>query len=296
MNEVIFQSINDTMTKFWDNFYSFMNNHGYHILLIIFIAYLTKRFGVEIIMKLLEKTVRNDLYPTKADRTKRLKTLKGMIGAILQAIVTIIAVAMIVSELGVDTAPLIASAGILGVAIGFGAQSLIKDLTSGLFIIIENQYRVGDTIELNNQIQGEVQAITIRTTVIRNVNGTLFHVPNGTIGWTANKTMSYGGISEEIIFPADIDIEKLSMLIDRVSDKLLEDPEVAKKIKEPPKLSKVLGFHNDGVNIRITGRTGSDNAIEVKDLFYRLLIKELRRAKISIPTTQITVTNKKPTT
>lgn len=292
MDEVVYLSVEEYINKFWELVLSWMNDHGYQILLIILLAYIVKKFGVQIIMKILEKTVRKDLYPTKSDRIKRLETLKSMIGAVLQAVIVIVASIMIVSELGLNTTPLIASAGILGIALGFGAQSLIKDLTSGLFIIIENQYRVGDIIELNDQIQGEVKAITIRTTVIRNIDGTLYHVPNGTISWTANKTMSYGGIAEDIVFPADIDIAKLTIIIDRVSEKLMEDPDLAKMIKKPPHLERVMGFHNDGVRIRIVGRTGSDNAIDVKDAFYRSLIKELRKSNISIPSTQITVTTK----
>ncbi len=291
MDQVIFQTFNQISVNVWDKFTSWMGDHGYQIVLIIFLAYLVKNFGSQIIMKLLEKTVRRDLYPTKSDRIKRLKTLDSLISAILKVAVVIIAGIMIISELGLNTTPVIASAGILGIALGFGAQSLIKDLTSGLFIITENQYRVGDVIELNDKIKGEVQAITIRTTVIRNIDGTLYHVPNGTISWTANKTMSYGGIAEDIIFPSDVDIEKLSLLIDRVSEKLIENPEFAKKIKEPPRLDRVKGFHNDGIKVRIVGRTGSDNAVEVKDAFYRLLIKELRKSNIEIPNTQITLKN-----
>lgn len=289
MDEIFFLTIEEYIDAFWSKFSSWMGDHGYQIVLIVFLAYLIKKFGVEIIMKLLGKTVRKDLYPTKSDRIKRLKTLKSMIGAILQAVIVIIAGIMIVAELGVNTTPIVASAGILGIALGFGAQSLIKDLTSGLFIIIENQYRVGDVIELNDQIKGEVTAITIRTTVIRNIDGTLYHVPNGTISWTANKTVSFGGIAEEIVFPSDIDVEKLSIIINRVSEKLLENEDFAKKIKEPPKLESVMGFHNDGVKIRIVGRTASDNAYEIKDAFYRLLIKELRKSNIEIPSTKLTV-------
>lgn len=282
MDQVIFQAIEEMLSSIWVHVASWMSDHGYQIVLIIFLAYLVKKFGTQIIMKLLENTVRSDLYPTKSDRSKRLKTLASLIGAILRVAVTVIAGIMIISELGLNTTPVIASAGVLGLAVGFGAQSLIKDLTTGLFIITENQYRVGDFIELNDLIKGEVQAITIRTTIIRGIDGTLFHVPNGTISWTANKTMSYAGIAEEMVFKADVDIEKLAIVIDRVGQKLIEKPEFAKKVQIPPHLDRVLGFEGSGIRIRISGRTGSDNAVEVKDAFYRLLIKELRKANIEV--------------
>lgn len=275
-------SLSEMLNNIWENIISWMGDHGYQIALIILLAFLVKKFGSQIIMKLLEKTVRKDLYPTKSDRIKRLKTLDSLISAVLKVAVVLVAGIMIISELGLNTTPIIASAGILGLAIGFGAQSLIKDLTTGLFIITENQYRVGDFIELNDIIKGEVQAITIRATVIRGIDGTLFHVPNGTITWTANKTMSYAGIAEDLVFPSDIDIERLSIIIDRASEKLLEKPEFAKKVQTAPRLDRVLGFEGSGIKIRITGRTGSDNAVEVKDAFYRILIKELRKANIEV--------------
>ncbi len=282
MDEVIFFSLNEKLNDFWDKFASWMNDHGYQIILVLLLAYIVKKFSTQIIMKVLEKSVRLDLYPTKSDRSKRLKTLGSMIGAIARVAVTVIAGIMIISELGLNTTPVIASAGVLGLALGFGAQSLIKDLTSGLFIITENQYRVGDYVEINNQIRGIVTAITIRTTVLRNLDGTLYHIPNGTIIFTANKTMSYGGIADELVLPTDVDIQKLSVIIDRVSNDLMNNPEIAKKIKEPPKLNQVLGLDKDGVRVNIVGRTGSDNAFEIKDLFYRGLIKELSKAKIKI--------------
>ncbi len=105
----------------------------------------------------------------------------------MRAVVYLIAAIMIISELGIDTGPLLASAGVLGVALGFGAQSLIKDFMNGMFIIIENQYRVGDEVKIG-ETSGVVESITIRTTTLRGKNGSLHHVPNGAISVTTNLT------------------------------------------------------------------------------------------------------------
>ncbi len=141
--------------------------------------------------------------------------MDGLIHAITRFAVYVVAAIMIISELGVNTAPLLASAGIFGIALGFGAQSLIKDLVSGIFIITENQYRVGDVIELGN-VSGIVEAITIRTTVLRDQSGNQHHVPNGSIVRTTNKTMGFGGIDENIVVGADTDIQKLVEIINRL--------------------------------------------------------------------------------
>ncbi len=291
MDEAIFTTIEEVFNQFINNIANWLSMYGAHIALIIVGALLVKKFGTQIIMQVLQKTVRKDLYPTKSDRTKRLKTLESLIDAVLKVVVFAVAIVMILSEIGVDTAPLLASAGIVGIAVGFGAQSLVKDLTSGLFIIIENQYRVGDVIELDSGIIGQVESIGVRTTLIRTLDGTLYHVPNGTINWMANKTSSYAGLSEDIIFPGDVDIEKLRLIINRTGEKLAKDPTYEKMIKEPPEFLRVDGFDTNGIRVKIVGKTGSDDAWDVKGAFYKLLIAELRKANISMPYTQITITN-----
>ena len=291
MDQAIFEGVDSLFNRFWRNLGSWLSEHGFEITVILLIAWLVHRYGARFVTRLLHCTVRPDLYPTKADREKRIKTLDSLISAVGRILVYLVALIMIVSELGVDTTPILASAGVLGVALGFGAQSLIKDLTSGIFIIIDNQYRVGDIVELGNDISGRVEGITIRTTVVRSLDGTLYHVPNGSIDWTANKTMSYGGIEEDIVFPSDVDIEKLTLLINRVGTNLAKDPEWAKKIKDPPHFDRVVGFDRDGIKVKIVGTTGSNDSWDVKGAFYKLLIRELRKAKISIPSMQVMVHN-----
>lgn len=291
MDQAVFEAIEESFNRFLENISGFLSMHGLEIAIILAGAWVVKQFGTQVIMQILQKTVRRDIYPTKSDRIKRLKTLESLIGAILKITVFAIALIMVISELGLNTTPVIASAGIAGIALGFGAQSLIKDLTSGLFLIIENQYRVGDVVELNNGIIGQVEAITIRTTMLRTLDGTLYHVPNGTITWTANKTSSYGGLSEEIVFPRDVDIEKLKLVINRTGDKLAKSPEFEKMIKEPPQFLRVDGLDSSGIKVKIVGKTGSDDAWDVKGAFYKLLISELKKANIPLPRNQITVVN-----
>lgn len=291
MDQSAFSAIETAFNEIITSIGDWLHAHGLQTLFIILAAWIIKRFGTQLIMQILQKTVRADIYPTKNDRSKRIKTLNGLISAVLQVTVFVIAAIMIASELGLNTAPLIASAGIIGVALGFGAQSLIKDLTSGIFIIIENQYRVGDVIELDNGVAGKVEAITIRTTLVRTLDGTLYHVPNGNIGWTANKTTSYGGIEEDIVFSSDVDIEKLTIVINRTGEILAKNPEFSKKIQEAPHFEGVVGFDPNGIKVKIVGKTGSDDAWEVKREFYKVLIKELRKAKIEIPHFHVTLTN-----
>lgn len=293
MEETIFLYLSEAIRQFWGNFGTWLSDHGLPIAIIIFVAWLVKRFGSQLLSRVFHSTIRDDLYPTKSDRIKRLETIDSITSAFLNVGVVIIAGIMIIDELGVNTTPIVASAGVIGIALGFGAQSIIKDFTSGLFIIIDNQYRVGDIVKLGEiagkSIGGRVEAITIRTTVLRSLDGTLYHVPNGSITATANLTMSYGGIEEDIVFGSDIDVPKLAMIIDRVGKELAEDPAFKSKVLEPLHFERVVGFAPDGIKVKIIGRTASNDSWEVRGEFYKRFIVALRHSKIDLPTAQITV-------
>lgn len=290
MQDQVLHSTNDSFIKLLDGTSQWLNEHGTAILLIIVIAWLAKKFGTKAISQLLNKTVRDDLYPTHEDRKRRIKTIQSITGAVLQIGVTAVAFIMILSELGVNTAPLIAGAGFLGVAFGIGAQSLIKDFSNGLFTIIDNQYRVGDYVSLsygsNASVSGTVEAITMRTTALRSLNGTLHHIPNGNIIFTSNMTMGKGGMYEEITVGHDTDIAKVSMIIDTIGKNMKAHPEFASKIIEAPCFVRVDGFNADGVKIKVLCVTGPDDSWTVRGEFYQRLVKEFHKAKIIVPNTQ----------
>lgn len=286
MDESLFELISDGYDTFLSNLANWIGSHGWTILGIIVIAWLVRRYGALLIIRAFHRTIRADLYPTKADREKRIKTLDALIHAITRFAVYVVAAVMIIGEVGVDTAPLLASAGILGIALGFGAQSLIKDLVSGIFIITENQYRVGDVIEIDN-VSGTVEAITIRTTVLRDLNGNQHHVPNGSIVRTTNMTMGFSGIDENITVGIGTDTENLAKVINKVGKELADDPKFTKKIKNPPQFLRVVGLNASGIEVKIVGKTGAGDSWEVKGELYRRLVPALRDAKIETPVTHL---------
>lgn len=264
------------------------SNHLLQIVIII--------VGSEIIYRLLTKTVsqvihkitrRHDLFPTESDRKKRLKTIDSLVNTGLRLVIFVIATIMIINEMGINTAPLIASAGIIGVALGFGAQSLIRDFMSGFFIITENQYRVGDVIEVVTnaagfKVSGTVDAITIRTTVIRSQDGRLHHVPNGNILTTSNLTMNYAGFNEEIIVKLNTDISKLEHIINHIGQELLQDVAFGKKIIQPPYFDRVDQIIGEGMVVKIFGKTIPGEQWKVRGAFYKKLQPALEKNHIKI--------------
>lgn len=289
MWELAFNNISVRLNEVWRLIVDWSTAHLLQIIIII--------VGSEILYRILAKTIsrviheitkRQDLFPTESDRKKRLKTIDSLINTGLRLAIFSIASIMVINEMGINTAPLIASAGIIGVALGFGAQSLIKDFMSGLFIITENQYRVGDVIEVVTnaagvKISGNVEAITIRTTVIRDQDGRLHHIPNGNIVTTSNLTMNYAGLNEEVVVAPDTDIDKLEHVINHIGEELVSDTKLGSKIIQPPHFDRVDKLSGQGIVVKIIGKTIPGEQWKVRGAFYKLLQPALEKNHIKLP-------------
>ena len=263
--------------------------HGLTIAAILFGTYLIRRFGTNLILQAVRRTLREDLFPTKSDREKRVNTLKSLTSTSMKMISWVLAILLIADNLSIKTSSLLASAGVLGLALGFGAQSLIKDFVSGFFIIIENQYRVGDVVKLND-VSGTVEAITIRTTIIRDIDGHVHHIPNGSITSTTNKTMDFGQINLDLLVDHGTDIDTLEKIINATGNELCEsNPKYLKSITQPPHFLNVKEITTNGIIVKIAGKTTPNKQWEIRGSFYRLLIKNLRKNKIRLPKTEISI-------
>ena len=262
--------------------------HLLNIIIILVVAWLVRRLSTKFIGTILKRIVRPSVYPTKSDRQKRIKTLQSLASGIIRVGVYIIATILIVGEIKPgSTGLLFTSAGLIGIVIGFGAQNLIKDLVTGIFIIIENQYRIGDEVLLHagmglGNVDGVVEDVTIRTTVLRDLNGNVHHIPNGNVGLTTNKTLGFSRMNELIVVPYDTDVDKLEKIINKVGKEMSSIPEMQSKILEPPQMVNVRGFTEDGIKVRILAKTSAASQWKLRGLFFRNLHKELIKNKIRI--------------
>lgn len=281
MLDEFLQSFLTNLEQFVDSLFAWLGLHLPSIVGIIVIALVLRRFLPRILSRLLHRTIPRNLYPTKADRDKRLRTIDSMVTAIVHLGIFVAAAFLIVAEINPGyTAALLASAGIATVAIGFGAQSLIKDFTTGIFIISENQYRVGDTVVIAG-VSGVVEDVTVRTTLVRDIDGNIHFVPNGLIEVATNKTMGFNRINEEFVVPADTDMDTLGELVVKVGKELANLPEFEKKITQPPTLGNLKGYApNGGIIITIVGKTTAGDKWRVRSELYRLLSRELEKKGI----------------
>ncbi len=234
---------------------NYFKTHGINIVLIVAIAVIIHRFAMIIIKKIIIKAVKKEAHYSERDETLREKTLISTSNHLVRGLVWTVAGLSLLAELGIDIGPLLASAGIAGVALGFGAQSMVKDFLAGFFILAENHYRVGDVVKINQTVSGAVQSVTLRETVLRDLDGMVHHIPNGTIQIATNMTMEFSGINLDIGVGYDTDIQKLEKIINQECQKLAEDPDWKDQILEVPSFRRITEFGDSAINIKITGKT-----------------------------------------
>ena len=195
---------------------------------------------------------REEREAIQVERSKqRAQTLGAVLRSLASMAVYFVALVMALGEFNVNLGPLIAGAGIVGVALGFGAQSLVKDFLSGIFMLIEDQYGVGDIVDLGDAA-GIVEAVNLRTTQIRDGHGTLWHVPNGEIRRVANKSQQWARAVLDIDVAYDTDINFAMSVIKRVADTLWEDALPHATVLEEPSVKGVQNFGPDAVSIRLS--------------------------------------------
>jgi small conductance mechanosensitive channel len=184
--------------------------------------------------------------------TQRIEALASVLRSVVSFVVWLVAGLLILGELGFDLAPLLAGAGILGVAIGFGSQSLVKDFLSGFFILVEDQFGVGDIVDLEPGISGTVEAVSLRTTRLRSVDGTVWHVPNGEIKRVGNMSQHWSRALLDVDVAYDTDLAHARTVIKRVADELWNE---GSDILEEPDLWGVEALGRHAVTLRLVVKT-----------------------------------------
>lgn len=242
------------------------------ILLSAALVYYVGRFLiVKGIQHLIRSTAKHRSWHRK-DVEKREKTLIALVRSCWAIIMVAYVLAMIASQVfKIDLSPLFASAGIIGVALGFGSQSLVKDFLTGVFIIAENQYRVGDVVDIMGSV-GTVERVGTRSTVVRDADGNVHYIPNGTIQVVINKTMGYSMSRFSIQVVPETDIDKVAGIIDKVGAKLASEPDWKKRIIEPPHFVAVGEITGRSVELTIASKTmPSDQWAVTSEMRTRLL-------------------------
>lgn len=258
--------------------------NGIIILAYIIIAYFIYRLAKLAIPRLVSRFViaRGRGRHSKSWFEKRSRTLSNMMTWTLGLIIGVIALFMILSELGINITPLLAGAGVAGLAIGFGAQSLIKDFVSGLFILLEDQYNQGDVVKIAD-IAGIVEEVNLRRTVLRDLEGIVHTIPNGVITTASNYTRDWARVKLDVPVAYGEDMDHVFTVINKVGKELAEDKYFKELIKTPPQALRVQNFGDSGIDIRVLGDVRPMMQWEVTGELRKRLKKAFDEEGIEIP-------------
>jgi small-conductance mechanosensitive channel len=237
----------------WATVVTWLIDHGIHILIIAVVAAVLWFALNKFLPPIVRRTVSRTGYKeSKTAIEKRTNTLLSVFKGMGRVFIVIVAIIMVLDEVGIPIAPVLAGFGIAGIAIGFGAQYLIRDLIAGIFIILENQYRVGDVARVAD-IAGLVEDITLRKTVLRDLDGIVHHVPNGEIKTASNFTRGFSRVNLNISVGYGTDLDHAIGVINRVGKELAEEDNWREIIKSPPQVLRVDNLGDSGIDIKILG-------------------------------------------
>jgi small-conductance mechanosensitive channel len=224
-----------------------------------------------------------ELSPRSSQRVEALSTV---LRSVVTFVVWTMALFLVLDQIGIDLGPMLAGAGILGVALGFGSQSLVKDFLAGVFILVEDQFGVGDTVDLGEAV-GVVEVVSLRTTRLRSVDGTVWHVPNGEIGRVGNKSQHWSRALLDIQVAYTTDLTLARSVIQETADQVWrEEPET---ILEEPELWGVENLGAHGIEIRLVVKTQPSKQWEISRLIRERIKEAFDERGIEIPFPQQTV-------
>ena len=219
---------------------------------------------------------------------KRIQTLSHVIYRTLLVVVLAIVIVTILPEFGINAAALIAGLGLFGLAVGFGAQNLVKDVINGTFILVENQYGVGDVVTIAT-ITGVVEDLNLRRTVLRDLDGTVHSISHGIIDTTSNWTKSYSRVNLNVGVAYTSDLDHVITVINRVGKELSADPDFASKIIDPPHVLRVDSLGDSSIELKIIGDTAPIEQWGIMGELRLRLKKAFDAEGIEIPYPQRTV-------
>ena len=219
---------------------------------------------------------------TAERRQQRAQTIASVLKSTVSIVLLVWVTLAILNVLGVNIAPFIASAGVVGLAIGFGAQNLVRDFVTGVFMLLEDQYGVGDNVDLCEAV-GEVESVGLRVTTVRDIDGTLWYVRNGEIGRVGNMSQDYAVARIEVPVALSADVARAEQVAVEAAKEALEDPAVAAKVLDDPEMLGVQELLPDQITLRMTVKTRPNAQWSVQRRLRREILRAYDENGIELP-------------
>jgi small-conductance mechanosensitive channel len=272
----------------WNQVIATLAAEGPKILLIVVVAVIVlrvARLAVRGIIKTLldrEATEGTAQELSAIEVRKRMDTLDHLGANVIQFFVVVIAGIMILDRLGLDVGPAVAGLGVVGIAVGFGAQSLVRDYLTGALILVENQFSKGDVVSIAG-VTGTVEDFSLRRTTLRDLDGIVHTVPNGEIKVASNRTRTWARINQNVMVAFGTDIDKAIDVVDGVGKAMADDPVWKRRILEPPRVERVESIDEMGVTLKILGSVRASEQWASSGEFRKRLLAAFAENGIEIP-------------
>jgi len=275
----------------WSTIVDVLRDNAFPILVILVVAVVLVRASSLFIHGVVKALLNREAVEGTAQELsavelqKRMDTLDGLGSNVIRFFIVVIAGLMILRAFGLDVGPAIAGLGVVGVAVGFGAQHLVRDYLNGALILIENQFSKGDVIRAAG-VSGTVEDFSLRRTTLRDLDGAVHTVPNGEIQVATNLTRVWARINQDVVVAYGTDIEKATMVVDQVGQEMAEDPAWKRRVLEPPKIDRISALGEYGITLKILGTVRAPDQWAAAGELRKRLLAAFKEHGIEIPRPQ----------
>ena len=272
----------------WNEIVAWLVSDGFRIVLILIVAFFAlrlARLAVHGIVKALldrEATEGTAQELSAIEVRKRMDTLDQLGSNVFRFLVFVIAALMILREFGLDIGPAVAGLGVVGIAVGFGAQSLVRDYLNGALILVENQFSKGDIVTIAD-VSGTVEDFSLRRTTLRDLDGVVHTVPNGEIKVASNRTWTWARINQNVLVAFGTDIDKAIEVVEAVGRDMASDPVWKRRILESPRVERVESIDETGITLKILGSVRASEQWAAAGEFRKRLLEAFAANGIEIP-------------
>jgi small conductance mechanosensitive channel len=275
----------------WSTIVDVLRDNAFPILVVLVVAVVlvrASRLFVHGVVKALldrEATEGTAQELSAVELQKRMDTLDGLGSNVIRFFIVVIAGLMILRAFGLDIGPAIAGLGVVGVAVGFGAQHLVRDYLNGALILIENQFSKGDVIRAAG-VSGTVEDFSLRRTTLRDLDGAVHSVPNGEIQVATNLTRVWARINQDVVVAYGTDIEQATTVVDEVGQAMAADPAWKRRVLEPPKVDRIAALGEYGITLKILGTVRAPDQWAAAGELRKRLLAAFKEHDIEIPRPQ----------
>jgi small conductance mechanosensitive channel len=266
----------------WDNVQYWLKHSGVHVVIILAVLLVAYVLFRSIFPRVAKAAMMRGAHPPDDEMQRRSETIIGVIDGSARIVALLLAVITVLPELGVDITAIVTGLGIGGLALALGAQTVVKDGVNGIFLLAEDQYRTGDVVTIA-EVTGTVEAISLRRTIIRDEDGVVHSVPNGSIGVVSNRTRDYAQVNVDVRVSYGEDLAKVRGVVDQVAKTMSADAAVGELLMEPPYVKRVDSVGDTGVTITISARTRPAARWQIESELRQRLAEAFVQEKIHVP-------------